>query len=457
MSSANPVPEGPGNPSNVGKPLKPLRGPRRFADASTGFSGWVQDIPGNREVVTPCVDGDRLFVGGGFGSHEFYAFDTRTGESLWQRHTGDDGPTAAVAGGGAVAFNTESCTVLVLDVATGEKIWERRLGDPLLAQPAVGDGRLFMAWPTRNRENRLGAFNLANGRLLWVAALPADVITAPVYAGGRLYAATFDGSVHQIDPRSGTIHWTKELGATSAPWVHGGEVFVAHRDAEAEAEAARAARAGRAGAHPGERYERVGSLRAGFYTGRTRGLSAEYLRSKRGTAGESLDRRRDAGVGFGTAPAAAKLDYAERLLGATSVYRTWRHQGSRPCVADGCIYSVVGEVLTATSLATGDEIWRWSGRIDGCGERALTPPAVANGRIYCGSRDGKVLSWDAASGRLRWSVEVGASAHWQPVVSKGWVHVGADSGRLVSFATGDPADDGWPMWGGGAGHNGSHP
>ena len=37
----------------------------------------------------------RAFLGGGFGSYEFYAFDLKTGQQAWQIQTGDDGPTAA--------------------------------------------------------------------------------------------------------------------------------------------------------------------------------------------------------------------------------------------------------------------------------------------------------------------------------------------------------------------------
>jgi outer membrane protein assembly factor BamB len=159
-------------------------------------------------------------------------------------------------------------------------------------------------------------------------------------------------------------------------------------------------------------------------------------------------------VGFAHAPAAAKLATAESLLGTTTVWRTWSFQGSRPCVWNGRVYSITGDELAAVDVAGGTELWRWRGSERTDGERALTPPAVANGRVYAGSRDGRVLSWDAGTGALRWAVAVGAPVAWQPVVSGGWVYAGLASGEIVGFATGDPGDDGWPMWGGGPGHNG---
>jgi outer membrane protein assembly factor BamB len=73
-----------------------------------GRSGWAIRIPGNRPIATPAYADGKIFVGGGYGSHEFYAFDATTGKKVWQMTTADDGPTAAVVEDGCVAFNTES-------------------------------------------------------------------------------------------------------------------------------------------------------------------------------------------------------------------------------------------------------------------------------------------------------------------------------------------------------------
>ena len=118
---------------------------------------------------------------------------------------------------------------------------------------------------------------------------------------------------------------------------------------------------------------------------------AHYLRSRRGTPAGAADWQKDQSVGFGTAPASAKLHLSEGLTGSGSVWRAWSYQGSRPVVYEGRIYAVVGDELTATSLTSGRTLWSWSGRFDGGDERALTPPAVTSGRVYAGSADGKVL------------------------------------------------------------------
>ncbi len=75
-------------------------------------------IPGGAPIATPAFWNGMIFEGGGYGSHEFYAFNAQTGALVWQYKTGDDGPTAAVVEDGLCAFNTESCTVYVLDAKT---------------------------------------------------------------------------------------------------------------------------------------------------------------------------------------------------------------------------------------------------------------------------------------------------------------------------------------------------
>src|SRR5882672_12262289 len=80
-----------------------------------GKNGWVLRLPGGRPIATPAFADGMLFVGGGYGSHEFYAVDSETGKIIWKIDTGDDGPTAAVVFDGIVAFTTESCTLVVVD------------------------------------------------------------------------------------------------------------------------------------------------------------------------------------------------------------------------------------------------------------------------------------------------------------------------------------------------------
>src|SRR5262249_14314126 len=164
-----------------------------------------------------CWNGN-LFIGGGYGSHEFYAINAETGAVVWQIKTSDDGPTAAVVEDGCVAFNTESCTVIVVDALSGKLLWQEWLGDPLMSQPAIAKGKLFIAYPAGQRKgqaqqydnssssahtsgspasktsHRLLCAELKTGKHLWEADISADVISAPVIEGDQVFLTCFDGT-----------------------------------------------------------------------------------------------------------------------------------------------------------------------------------------------------------------------------------------------------------------------
>src|SRR5262245_7204477 len=55
-------------------PAGPVKGPDLFKSRE-GKSGWKVILPGNKPLATPAVADGKLFLGGGFGSHEFYGFD----------------------------------------------------------------------------------------------------------------------------------------------------------------------------------------------------------------------------------------------------------------------------------------------------------------------------------------------------------------------------------------------
>ena len=435
--------------------------PEPFSDQSTGFGGWQLRLDPKKAVPTPAVTGGRLFVGGGFGSFEFHAIDAKTGTPVWEVRTKDDGPTAAVLSEGFAVFNTESCTLEVLEMDSGRLAWERWLGDPLLAQPAVMDGRVFMAYPTKG-EHRLACFNLRQGTPLWETRLDHDVITAPVVAEGKLYLSTFDGTVWCLEPKTGKVEWTQQLHATSAPWVYQGDVFVARRDDKEPLGTRQPGEPNRT--QSGETLQKAEPIprewtsrhdsRTGLFKSGSSAKAAGYLSSSSGRTRKETYHIMDSSVGFGLSPGSAKLHAAEQLIGEHLVSRAWRFQGSRPVVVNGVLYDSTGDRLEASHAQSGELLWSWHAAEVTEGERRLTPPAVANGRVWAGTWDGRILSWDALTGDVRWAVKVGAPCHWQPVVSEGWVYAGLENGTLVGFATGDPVDTDWPMWGGGCGHNG---
>jgi Ca-activated chloride channel homolog len=457
--------------------------PASFKTAD-GREGWVVRIPGGRPLATPAYSKGRLFVGGGYGSHEFYAFDAKTGKMVWKTNTGDDGPTAAVVEDGLVAFNTESCTLVVVDEQTGKMVWQEWLGDPLMSQPAVSKGRLYMAYPKGGRghamqqnmtnhagqsaamshapkpvvpsaqkkedgqeagSHRLLCTDLKTGKHIWERAISGDVISAPVVSDGKVYATTFDGTSYSFDAATGELVWRKENAGTSAPVVVANEVVITQKEER-----------------DGKAYEAVHRLdaRRGVATGReplARG-EAGYLDKDKGggvAIKQEAQASLDSSVGFGSAPAAAQLHKANEHLGVKTVVGGWAYQGSRAAYSKGRMLNAQGRYLNSINASDGRFAWRAEVSGGGLAEDAqvFSPPALGEEFMYLSSALGHLMSVGQGDGRVGFMYHFAEPMVFQPALAEGGVYVGTSNGLLICLKTGSTDADGWYAWGGNGEHN----
>src|SRR6266566_763047 len=427
-----------------------------------GKNGWVLKLPGGRPIATPAYADGMLFVGGGYGSHEFYAVDSETGKIIWKIQTGDDGPTAAVVADGMVAFNTESCTLVVVDERRGRVIWQEWLGDPLMSQPAIDKGVLFMAHPaatgrpmkpvefhprpaSRGGTHRLLAAELSTGRHIWEQEISGDVITAPVVSDGTVYFTTFDGTSYALNAAEGSVVWVKANAATSAPVIAGGQLYETRKTL--------------AGKETIEGLARVDAKRGNARDKELIAKSkAEYLDKGKG-GGVALSAQAmtslDASVGFSTAPAPAKLAQANEALGVNTVAGAWAYQGSRAAVSKGQILNAQGNYINSVRAADGKQTWQAEvvGTHAAPGSQVLSPPAVGRDSLSTAVAAVYRVSVRQSDGGVNFSYAMKAPIAFQPALAKGNVYAGTSDGRLICLKTGNKDADGWYAWGGNAQHN----
>jgi outer membrane protein assembly factor BamB len=491
------------------EPPPPIAAPVALT-TKEGKKGWKVTIPGDRSLATPAVVDGKVFIGGGFGSHEFYAFDARTGRMLWQYRTADDGPTAAVVADGCVAFNTESCELEMLTL-DGKPIWKKWLGDPLMSMPAIAEGRLLMAFPDSrgDREHRLACFDVKTGKELWRQKIAGEIITAPLIDDRQVFLATLEGTLYCFHANDGSLAWLeKQKNATSTPTLWNGRCWFSRRSE---------ATVNKAGKKVAQQMEQVAARglekKAGVRDLSATARKADYLdygkRAMGGMGGmggsskEAASQKADEGVGFsggGEEPPAtnppppaqpkivpmggkgdAKINQAQSNLGQGSVHGVWSYQGSKPLFYEGRLYVAMGDTLLCVDPKTENVLWKKEFRPakvekapanvekaegkktkkpqpDEDGEELLdatvTPPALVNHKVFVGTGAGEVVCLAAATGEPLWKATVGASIVFQPAVADGRVYVSTESGVLCCLETGDAHDDGWLMWGANAAHSG---
>jgi outer membrane protein assembly factor BamB len=73
---------------------------------------------------------------------------------------------------------------------------------------------------------------------------------------------------------------------------------------------------------------------------------------------------------------------------------------------------------------------RWTFTTNG---RVESSPAIAGGRVYVGSSDGRLYVLNLASGAKVWEFNAGSPITASPAIAQGSVVIGAKDGRLYCF------------------------
>jgi outer membrane assembly lipoprotein YfgL len=111
-------------------------------------------------------------------------------------------PLAVSVQGNQVALAGSDGTVLALDAGSGREVWRAQVGETLAA--GVGSQGALAAVVTRSNQ----VVAVEGGRELWRQKIAAQVYTAPLVAGGRVFVLAADRSVTAFDGRSGQRLWS---------------------------------------------------------------------------------------------------------------------------------------------------------------------------------------------------------------------------------------------------------
>ena len=408
--TARTAPAGGATPLDLGKdrPVAKITLPTPPRGAAAAFSfgddrqGWVARVPETLQLPSPAYGDGRIFVSGGFESTSMYALDAQDGHMLWASQAlEDNGPTAPSFQDGHLIFNTESCTLFVMDATTGKKLWFKFLGDPTVSQPSYANGLVFASHPA-NGGQQISAYKLQNGDEVWSHDIGSELVSAPVVHGDSLYFSTIGGRTYRLLQKGGKEMWSKTLHATSAPWIDGDELYFSRREKDSEVQVVASAETG------------------------------AILREHRKVEGKWLD---DVPADMG--------DWK----------KVWAFEGSRPAIVGGVRYEAMGGVLQASDPKTGEAYWT---RRFAAGEKArsLGTVAIAGPQVVVATRSGDIYGLDIDTGYTLWAYGLGKKIIAEPVVAKGWVYATTADGEVIALHVGDSSLDGWHMWGGTAQHDG---
>ena len=180
---------------------------------------WNAPIDGGI-YASPIVSEGKLFIGG--GDRRMHAFDAVTGAAVW---IGCRQPLffvdSAAAGHGLVFASGLYSTLLAYDGDTGEIAWTSALTD-VRASPTLAGGKLYVA----SFDGTLSALDPANGASIWSVKGSCCVYDqAPVVDGGRVFQTRTDGTMTAYNTLTGTQLWSRAAFSVGTMAAGHGKIF----------------------------------------------------------------------------------------------------------------------------------------------------------------------------------------------------------------------------------------
>ncbi len=203
-------------------------------EQSDGTVRWSWEA-GAYALQTPFVRDGRLWGGGSVYAPEegieeggvtgIYALDATQGRLLWQTRTVDGFVKSLAVHEDVLVYLAYQDVIRALDAATGETLWQKDTGNWTPAF-ALADGVVYFG----SANTQVIALDARSGEKRWQFDIPEGsfnyVLGAPAVNGGRVYFLTQRGDLMALDARNGHLIWHKPTDVlaavgvrVAAPWL----------------------------------------------------------------------------------------------------------------------------------------------------------------------------------------------------------------------------------------------
>lgn len=316
---------------------------------------------------------------------------------LWTWEAGASIESSAAIVGGTVFVGSQKGDLVALNLENGAVFWKFSTDSPIgESSPAYSAGTVYIG----HLDGWLNAINASDGRKLWAFKTGSEIKSSPVVVGDRVLIGSYDQHLYCLSTRTGSVLWKfKTAGPVHAtPSISGGLAFIAGCD-----EVFRAIRISDG--------RQMFSVTSGAYTGASPALlgGAAY---------------------YGT----FNNDVLKVSLPGRRVVWRYEHPARHfPFYSSAAVtnnYVVVGgrDKLVHGLNTAGKAVWTFT-----TGARVESSPAIAGGRVFVGSNDGRFYALDLSSGAKVWEFNAGAAFSASPAIANGRIVIGSQDGRLYCF------------------------
>ena len=321
----------------------------------------------------------------------------QTLKQLWTYEAGDSIESSAAIVGGTVFVGSQKGELAALNLDNGAVYWKYGTDSPIgESSPAYSNGVVYIG----DLGGWLHAVNASNGKKLWAFKAGNEIKSSPVVVGDRVLIGSYDQHLYCLSTRNGSLLWKFKTNGPvhSTPSIAGDLAFIAGCDEFFHAISISSGK---------EEF----AVSSEAYTGASpalRGTSAYY-----GTFNNEV----------------LMVNLTEHRIG-------WRYQHPQrhfPFYSSAAVTAtriVVGgrdKMVHGLSLA-GKSVWTFDTRA-----RVESSPAIAGGRVFVGSNDGRFYVLNLSNGAKLWEFNAGAPLSASPAIARGRIVIGTQDGRLYCF------------------------
>ncbi len=316
---------------------------------------------------------------------------------LWTFDAGDSIESSAAIVGGTVFVGSQKGELVALSLENGSVYWRFATGAPIgESSPAYSNGVVYVG----NSDGWLNAVSATDGKKLWAFKAGAEIKSSPVVVGDRVLIGAYDEHLYCVSTRNGSVLWKFKTNGQvhSTPSVSDGMAFIAGCD-----EVFRAIRISDG--------KEVFNVVSGAYTGASPAL-------------------RDGSAFYGT------FDNEVLSVNLGQKQIAWRYEHPQrkfPFYSSAAVTStrvVLGgrDKLVHGLTLDGKEAWSFATRA-----RVESSPAIAGGRVFVGSNDGRFYVLSLSNGAKVWEFNAGAPLSASPAIANGRIVIGSQDGKLYCF------------------------
>ena len=316
---------------------------------------------------------------------------------LWTYEAGESIESSAAIVGDTVFVGSQKGELTSLNLNNGAVYWKYHIDSPIgESSPAYSGGVVYVG----DLGGWLHAVNAADGKKLWAFKTGSEIKSSPVVVGDRVLIGSYDQHLYCLSTRNGSVLWKVKTNGPvhSTPSISGGVAFIAGCD-----ELFRAV-------HIADGREMF-NVSSGAYTGASPALSGSSAY-------------------YGTFN-------NEVLMVSLNEHRIiWHYQHPQrhfPFYSSAAITRnriVIGgrDKMVHGLNPAGKAVWTFATKA-----RVESSPAIAGGRVFVGSNDGRFYVLNLNTGAKLWEFNAGAPLSASPAIGRGRIVIGSQDGRLYCF------------------------